>query len=151
MKRQDDGDALTETQTANALGVTPSALRSWIEKSASCGTPLEPEDQPSGRRAQQILEDQFSSSLRGFGLEKGEPAVRASAIALSYARETQRSSLEHVREILLYDARDVMTVDETTVRNLDLLRNQSDGTTRTTLLGLLDRTQTSMGGRLLRE
>jgi DNA mismatch repair protein MutS len=112
---------------------------------------LAPEEQLTGRRARQILEDQFSSSLRGFGLEKGEPAIRASATALSYARETQRSELGHVREIFIHDPHRVMTVDETTVRNLDLLRNQSDGTTRTTLLGLLDRTQTSMGGRLLRQ
>ncbi len=58
------------------------------------------------RRAGELLLRQFGAgTLRGFGLDEGEPAVRAAAAALAYAQETQKSSLSHVRGLAVREAR----------------------------------------------
>ena len=132
-------------------GEIPAEVALWIESEDICRTPLSAEQRLSPRYADRLLEDQFSTStLRGFGLRPGESAIQATATAVSYARETQHSDLEHVRDLQLHEERACMIVDPTTVRNLDLFRNQRDGGSKATLLALMDRTQTSMGGRAIR-
>ena len=73
------------------------------------------------RGAADLLRRQFgAATLRGFGLDGDEPAVRAAAAALAYAQETQRSALAHVRGLALREPDDALLLDATTLANLEV-------------------------------
>ncbi len=91
-----------------------------------------------------------TNTLRGFGAEETELAVRAAGAVLQYLGETQKTSLGHVSSLNVYYPGEYMTLDPSTRRNLELTRSIREGARRGTLLAVLDRTVTSMGGRLLK-
>ena len=98
-----------------------------------------------------ILRDQFSVvSLEGFGIADKALATSAAGAAVDYLRETQRGALAQLEGLTYLGEDQYMVLDGTAQRNLELVRSLRDGTTRSTLLGELDRTRTAMGGRLLR-
>lgn len=98
-----------------------------------------------------ILGEQFGpagvAGLSEHGLTAAWPAA---AGLLRYLRETQKTRLIHVNKIEVYFTANHLTLDGATLRNLELTRNPRDGSKRGTVLGVLDRTETAMGGRLLR-
>jgi DNA mismatch repair protein MutS len=90
-------------------------------------------------------------SLDGCGLEGKSLATGAAAALLHYLRETQRSALDHLSPPSFYSRADALVLDATTVRNLELVEPLFAGeAAESTLLSVLDRTRTGMGGRLLR-
>lgn len=104
------------------------------------------------------LQEQFHvHSLEAFGCHGLPLAIQAGAAVLRYIRETQPSaSLNHIRHIRVRHPHDEMHLDAVTIRNLELVKtagrtDESTGTSAHTLLGVLDRTVTAMGSRLLRE
>ncbi len=99
---------------------------------------------------EQLLRHFKVQSLKGFGCEDKDGAVQAAGAALHYAQETQKRSIEHLCKMRFYTAADFMTLDESTIRNLELLHNQHDNGSDATLASVIDRTITPMGGRLLR-
>jgi DNA mismatch repair protein MutS len=130
----------------------PTEIVAWIEREALCATPVEGDRFYDPRKAEDLLERQLgSASLRGFGLEAGEPAVRAAAAALAYAQETQFSDLSHIRGLSVQTRGDAVVLDATTLANLEIFRSLREGTRKGTLLSVLDRTVTAPGGRTLRE
>ncbi|HYH46935.1 MAG TPA: DNA mismatch repair protein MutS, partial [Thermoanaerobaculia bacterium] len=131
----------------------PSMLGEWLERECPCRTPLgDRGDRLDGRRGAELLCRQFgTATLRGFGLVDGEPAVSAAAAALAYAHETQKSELSHIRGLTLREPGDALLLDATTLANLEVFRTQREGRRRGSLLGVLDRTVTPPGGRLLRD
>jgi len=90
------------------------------------------------------------STLEGFGCNDMDEAVSAAGACLRYATETQKSDLGHISTLHTRLPEHGMVLDAITMRNLELTRNIRDGGTDHTLLSVLDRTKTSMGGRLLR-
>ncbi len=100
--------------------------------------------------AEELLRNQFGvSSLDGFGCSGAHAAVAAAGACLQYAKETQKGSLSHINGLQTRHQARFMVLDEITMRNLELVRgvrNESE----TTLLHLLDATETPMGSRLLR-
>jgi DNA mismatch repair protein MutS len=90
-------------------------------------------------------------SLDGFGLAQLPEAWGAAAAVLRYVEETQRSVLAHVRQLVRYEPGGALALDTATRKNLDLLRNSADGRRAGSLLATVDRTVTSMGGRLLQQ
>jgi DNA mismatch repair protein MutS len=92
-----------------------------------------------------------TSSLRGFGLEECTLAQDAAALCLDYLKETHLGALGHVRRISLLSTGEWMILDNATRRNLELAQSLRDGSTRGTLLGLLDETKTGAGTRLLKK
>lgn len=96
-------------------------------------------------------------SLDAFGCHTLTLGTQAGAAVLRYVRETQpTASLDHIRQVRVRHQDDAMHLDSVTIRNLELVRSTSrtdeaSGQSTTTLLGILDRTVTAMGGRLLRE
>lgn len=76
-------------------------------------------------------------------------AFEASAVALAYAKVAQPKSSLGIRTIEPYDPRGQLVLDDTAVRNLELVRTLS-GERSGTLLELLDETSTPMGARLMR-
>ena len=130
----------------------PEEVRTYVEAEVPCVTPLEDDRYLDRRRAADLLYEHFEvQTLRGFGLEDGEPAVLAAAAALAYGRETQKNDLEHVQELGVRQSGETMVLDATTLANLEVFRNQREGGRRGSLLGVLDRTVTPPGGRLLRD
>ncbi|MCW5981231.1 MAG: DNA mismatch repair protein MutS [Bryobacteraceae bacterium] len=98
-----------------------------------------------------LLEHFRLHSLDGCGLAGKPLAVAASGAVLHYLRETQRSALDHLERPSFFDRREAMALDAVTVRNLELVEPLFAGEGKeVTLLHALDRTQTGMGGRLLR-
>ncbi|MDP2528225.1 MAG: DNA mismatch repair protein MutS [Candidatus Palauibacterales bacterium] len=102
--------------------------------------------------ADEALRDQFGvAGTEGFGFRaEDEPHLAAAAGALvAYLREVRPAGVEHLRPPRVERAGRYMHLDEMTRRNLELvspLRSEGGGT----LLEVLDRTRTAMGGRLLR-
>ncbi|MEO3944530.1 DNA mismatch repair protein MutS [Gorillibacterium sp. CAU 1737] len=93
--------------------------------------------------------------VRGhFGVEAMdllEPAAREAAILLmTYLQVTQKRSLAHITELRVYETDDFMTMDPFTRRNLELTETVRERAKKGSLFWLLDRTETAMGGRLLR-
>ncbi len=135
----------------------PSAILDWAERECPCRTPLAGDRLFDPQRAGELLLRQFGAgTLRGFGLQEGEPAVRAAAAALAYAQETQQSGLSHIRGVAVREARDRLILDVSTLANLEVFGSQRTAVTgpgrrRSTLLAVLDRTATAPGGRSLRE
>lgn len=102
------------------------------------------------RNAHDALLHQFGvRSLAGFGLADRPLAIRAAGAIVQYARETQQGTVANLRSIRVYMPGDAMFLDPQTQRNLELLEGNS-GTTRGSLIGVLDQTRTPMGARLLR-
>jgi DNA mismatch repair protein MutS len=90
-------------------------------------------------------------ALDGCGLENRPLATGAASAILHYLRETQRAALDHLERPAFYDRADALVLDATTVRNLELVEPLFAGESKdSTLLYVLDRTRTGMGGRLLR-
>ena len=118
------------------------------------GTRTEIESWIFGRDyAERSLCDHFKlASLDGCGLQDRALAIGAGAALLHYLRDTQRAALEHLEPPRFYDRSDALLLDASTVRNLELVDPLFQGESReSTLLSVLDRTRTGMGGRMLRQ
>ena len=102
--------------------------------------------------AARSLRDHFHLlALDGCGLENRPLATGAASAILHYLRETQRAALDHLERPSFYDRAAALVLDATTVRNLELVEPLFAGESKeSTLLHVLDRTRTGMGGRLLR-
>jgi DNA mismatch repair protein MutS len=101
--------------------------------------------------ARQTLHDHFEIlSLDGFGLTGLPLAIQASGALLQYLAETQRAKLAQLSSVRTYSTEQYMILDAATRRNLELTETLRRGAVEGSLLGVLDSTVTSMGGRLLR-
>lgn len=101
--------------------------------------------------ADQLLRDHFHvSTLDGYGLKNQPFAISAAGGVLQYLRVTQKNSLSQLVTIRSYSTSSFMVLDQFTRRNLELVETIRTRKTRGSLLGILDRTVTAMGARLLR-
>jgi DNA mismatch repair protein MutS len=101
----------------------------------------------SARRA--LLDQLKVLGLEGFGLDGRTAAIEAAGGLVAYLRDTQKADLAHVRSIAYKTTAEVLVIDPITLRHLEVVVG-SDGTAAGSLLHEIDRTMTSMGGRLLR-
>ena len=102
-------------------------------------------------RGRERLIDQFQTlSLEGFGCENLKAGVGAAGALIFYVRETQKQELEHITKIETYELSNYLIVDDISFKNLELMKNLRTGSRKGTLLGIIDRTVTAMGGRLLK-
>lgn len=90
------------------------------------------------------------ASLDVFGLQEMKLAARAAGALMRYLGDTQKNALEHITSLRIYHREQYMALDRTARRNLELTDSIRGGSRQGTLLGLLDKTATSMGGRMLR-
>jgi DNA mismatch repair protein MutS len=91
------------------------------------------------------------AGLQSFGCENLPAAQSAAGAVLYYLQQTQKEELRHLRALQTYHVRNYMLLDDATRRNLELTATMQDGKKRGSLLGVLDRTVTAMGGRMLRQ
>lgn len=96
-----------------------------------------------------LLEHFGVMTLEGMGCEKLKLAVAASGAALLYAKTTQMRDLNHIQTMRTYSENEFMVLDSITLRNLEIIRGiRGEGGS---LLSVIDRTKTPIGGRLLRK
>ncbi len=132
-----EGDGLQQLFLRNLDGMLVNRLNDWEFESD---------------RASEILCSFFNcSSLQAFGCQDLPQSIRAAGGLLSYLQRTQLDDLRHIRGLNTYHTRDHMVLDESTRRNLELTATLHGGRKKGSLLGVLDRTLTAMGGRLLRQ
>ncbi|MCL2066097.1 MAG: DNA mismatch repair protein MutS [Treponema sp.] len=101
--------------------------------------------------AEKRLIKQFRlANLKSFGLEEGNPVIISAGALLDYLDTTAKAVIPHIRTINIYNDNDFVGIDESSQRNLELLRNIRDGDTRFSLLEVMNETRCAMGLRLLK-
>ncbi len=104
------------------------------------------------KNGKEMLIEQFNTrSLEGFGCEQAETGISAAGALLSYVRETQKQKTEHINSIEWYSLDDFLMIDDISCRNLEIMANLRTGSRQGTLLAIIDRCVTAMGGRLLKQ
>ena len=120
----------------NRLHISVSALDNWYFDDDLCD---------------RTLKEHFHvGTLEGLGLKDYDCAVIAAGALLTYLLETQKTSLEHMREITPYITDKYMLIDSSTRRNLELTETMREKEKKGSLLWVLDKTKTAMGARMLR-
>jgi DNA mismatch repair protein MutS len=104
-----------------------------------------------GRCQEELLRQFQVVSVDGFGLRHMPLAVRAAGAILQYLSETQPAALKMLSGLSTYSLDEFMTLDASTRRNLELTETLRSGVVQGSLLGVLDKTVTSLGKRLLRQ
>ena len=90
-------------------------------------------------------------TLAGFGISEKSLEVRAAGALMQYLHQTQKNTLNHINAIRLASRSEIMELDTATRRNLELTAPIMGGGKKNTLLGVLDRTKTPQGSRLLKQ
>ncbi len=83
-------------------------------------------------------------------LAEKELALSSINALVQYIEDTQKTSLDHINKIIIYNLSKYMALDINARRNLEITEKMRDKSKKGTLLWVLDKTSTSMGGRLLR-
>ncbi len=131
---EDDIAPLTKLLTGVAGHVTPYDARYFSEDDAR----------------HRLLTHFEVASLEGFGCAHLPLAIRAAGAVLAYLQETQKGLLRQLTALETYYTNGYMTLDTFTRRNLELFETGRSGSVKGSLLWVLDKTRTPMGGRLMR-
>ncbi|MHA2425019.1 MAG: DNA mismatch repair protein MutS, partial [Candidatus Thorarchaeota archaeon] len=106
----------------------------------------------SSRTGEDQLKKQLGvTTLDGYGLSDKRVAVGAAGAVISYISEMHKGSATTISSLRTYSTESHMIVDSTTQRNLELVRNARDNSTRGTLIEVLSKTVTPMGKRRLKQ
>lgn len=106
----------------------------------------------SSQTSYERLTRQFKTkNLSAFSLDESSPQVAPAGFLLEYLDKTTGSSLEHISGIKTYQDSDYVLIDDSSARNLEILRNLRDGSSKYTLLECVNYTLTAMGNRSVRQ
>ena len=97
-----------------------------------------------------LLEQLDTSNLKGYGLSDQAPEIASAGVILDYVSDTSRSMLTHIRDLKIYSGHSYLGLDESTQKNLEIVRNLNDQSKRFTLLEVLDQTRSALGARKLK-
>lgn len=100
--------------------------------------------------AQRVCKQFNLKGIAEAGLDDAPEAVCAAGALLRYISETQKTDMAHIRHIDLFTGGRYMELDWTARRSLELTESLRTGEKRGSLLWVLDKTKTPMGGRLMR-
>ena len=101
-------------------------------------------------QAAALLLQQFGQDVEELGLGEARPVVQAAGALLLTLKKNQKTELPHVRTLEFSQSSRFLELDLTARRNLELTETMRAGEKRGSLLWVLDKTKTAMGGRLLR-
>ena len=99
----------------------------------------------SSNKSESIL---LNRIITGLNLSKLE--ILCSTILINYIEETQKTSIDQINKIEKYNLDNFMQLDSSTRRNLEIIESNREKTKKGSLLWVLDKTTTAMGGRRLR-
>ena len=121
----------------------------WGREAVTHFTPYDEWRWDVGNARRSLLDHFGVATLQGFGCEGLPMATSAAGAIVQYLGETQRAALGQLQSLHTYSTSDFMTLDAATRRNLELTQTIRGRKAEGSLLGVLDLTVTSMGGRLL--
>ncbi|MGI6752510.1 MAG: DNA mismatch repair protein MutS [Anaerovoracaceae bacterium] len=123
-----------------------------IQYSTEAHITRRPKEEYEEISAERLILSNFDTlSLQGLGLYQLNAATIALGSLLSYLMETQKQSLKHMKRLRVYDTGDTMSLDKSTIKNLELVETLFEKKIKGSLLGVLDRTETAMGSRELKK
>ncbi len=97
------------------------------------------------------IRDQFNVvSVEGLGFYPGHVGIQSTGALLHYLKSTQKRVLTHINKVKIYDLNMIMVLDIPTRRNLELTETVREKDRKGSLLWILDKTLTAMGGRMIR-
>lgn len=100
----------------------------------------------------ELLLNHFKTvTLKGFGVENLSSGLVAAGAVLNYLQDTQKSNLSHLNKLSVYNPSEYMILDHSTKRNLEITYTMQEGAREGSLISILDKTETAMGGRLLKK
>ncbi len=103
------------------------------------------------KTASDLVKDLFGvQNLQGFGFDDASCSSMSVGALLNYVKQNRLETPVHVKPPFHYSLSEFMVLDHGTMRNLEIFRNMKDGSASGSLTGIIDKTRTSMGSRLLR-
>jgi DNA mismatch repair protein MutS len=109
-------------------------------------TRLDPEIFTFEKACKTLLKHFGTTTLKPFGLDHSPLAVTAAGAVISYLKDTQFGAVDQLNRLTSYDFSEFMLLDGNTFRSLEVFQSA----TGPSLLSVIDRTKTPMGGRILR-
>ena len=100
--------------------------------------------------AEELLQRHFGKTLADMGISGMSATIIACGTLLSTLLHVQKNDLAHIRELQFYTTGRFMELDLDARRNLELCETMRGKEKKGTLLWVLDKTKTPMGGRLMR-
>jgi DNA mismatch repair protein MutS len=104
----------------------------------------------SERNKERLIRQFGTINMRGFALEDNAPEIIAAGVLLTYLDNASIKSFPHIRSLTVYHESEYVNIDESSLRNLELVYNLRDGTVKFSLLEVMDKTKTPAGQRLLK-
>ncbi len=132
--------------------VSPLAETDLAARLPRCCLTFRPAEEFQAARGRELLLEHFRTvNLAGFGCEHFQAGLGAAGALLSYLQQTQKSELSHLEKLRPIEHENVLLLDESSRRNLELNTTISDGRREGSLLDTLDLTRTPMGARQLKK
>ncbi len=130
---------------------TRTTLRDYITERIGCMiTFMEQSDFAAPHTEELVCEHFKVTNTAAIGLEKSGPIVSVAGATLSYLYRTQLNSISAISKINVYTQSQYMKLDISAIKNLELFETMRGKSKRGSLLGVLDKTKTAMGKRLIR-
>ncbi|AIS52445.1 DNA mismatch repair protein MutS [Thermoanaerobacter kivui] len=99
----------------------------------------------------ELIEFQFDKKSEELGVKDKPYVINSLASLFCYLQDLQKTALKHINRLLLYEDNSYMAIDSNSIRNLEIVESNRNKSKKGSLLGVLDKTVTPMGGRLLRK
>ncbi|MBE7037009.1 MAG: DNA mismatch repair protein MutS, partial [Ruminococcaceae bacterium] len=107
--------------------------------------------EPQWEHSRELIIQQFNvDSPSDLSLSEDVCVINTLGLLIDYLTATQKTFLKHIRAVRHYSAEDYMELDANTRRNLELTETMRLGSKKGSLLWVLDKTKTAMGGRMLK-
>ncbi|GAX91786.1 DNA mismatch repair protein MutS [Effusibacillus lacus] len=126
-------------------------VQTVIERVGCLVTAEESNSHAETKATERLLQHFNLLSLESVGLAEVKTAVMAAGMLLSYLEKTQKRNLHHLKKPLLLTRETHLIIDSFSRRNLELTETIREKSRQGSLLWLLDKTVTAMGGRLLKK
>lgn len=99
----------------------------------------------------ELIENQFNNSIDELNLENKKYAIISLSLLLEYLNGLHKVPLKQINKINYYKDDSFMVLDSNTIKNLEIIESSKTNSKKGSLLGVLDKTVTPMGGRLLKK
>ena len=138
------------SEVIRSSGCRCEAIDDALLRRLSCCVNEEKDGQFDFACAEALLQRHFGASIGQLGLGGMDAAVTAAGTLLQTLLDVQKNDLTHIRELQYYTSGKFMELDLNTRRNLELTQTLRGKDKKGSLLWVLDKTRTAMGGRLIR-
>lgn len=103
----------------------------------------------SEKSFKKLLEHFNVVNLRSFSVNENSPEIIPAGFLLDYAEQNSFCNLSQITDFSIVSDSEFVSIDSSSLKNLELVRNLHDGTSRYTLIEVINKTVTPMGNRLL--